>query len=282
LQALHPEQQLALIADKLQEIGDVGERVNIAKSLFGKGGVGMLNVLEKGSKGLQEWQAAAEATGRTFSNLDLKKIERANNTIKVMQSAFKGIAEMIAVELAPDIERLARFIVALGKVGIQFWKDWGSILTWIIKLTIAYRAAVFAVVAVERAWAVVTAIKTALLTDSWAKLTAKLAMVTAAVGAVTAIFAELEKLMGGIKIPGIPEMPGLGGGDDAALSLAKRAGSLHPGAYEKGSTQAYSIIAQSGATHAEKLTGIAKRQLGVLGEIRNNTRKKLPAANLGK
>ncbi len=277
LNRLSPDKQLGIIADRLMQIEDVGDRVNIARSIFGKAGPELLNVLDKGSKGLEAWQKAAEATGRSFSNFDLKKIEQANNVIKMMESAFKGLAEHVLVELIDDIKNLAKFILALSEVALKFWTNWGNLLSWVIKLMILYRTVAWSIVAVERAWATVIAVKAAIQAGSWAKMAAQIAAVTATVAALAVIWKEIAKTMDNLKLE-IPEAPELGNG-----GLNEPLKALHapsPAAVQRGSAEAIHIFAQSGAKVMESLS---RKQVGHLDAIRKNTANLKPprAANFG-
>lgn len=282
LQKLDPAGQLGLIADKLKTIGDVGERVNIAKSLFGKGGVPMLNILEHGSKGLEQWQKAAEAAGLAFNHLDLSKVEEANKAITVMQASFRGLKEHIVVALAPAIEKLAAIVRWFAGQALDFWNKWGKVLTTIIEIMIAYRAVVWTIVAAEKAWATIKMIQAAIQAGSWAKLAATFAAITAAAVALKNILDKIGEEVKNINIPQF-NAEHLDEAGEAASAGKKDFRDLRPGAFEKGSLQAYSLMVNAGATKADRMEGHARKQNGFLEKIEQHTRaiKPMRAANFG-
>ncbi len=275
---LAPQDQLAKIAEALKQVGTASERVDIARSIFGKGGVPLLNMIAQGKEGLEAWQKAAEATGRSFSNFDLKKVHEANGVIKMMESAFKGLAEHVLIELIDDIKNLAKFILALSEVALKFWTNWGNLLGWVIKLMILYRTVAWSIVTVERAWATAIAVKAAIQAGSWAKMATQIAAVTATVAALAVIWKEISKAMDNIKldIPEIPKGEEEGGGLVAALKGQR----LAPAAVQRGSAEAIHIFAQSGAKVME---GLSRKQVGHLAAIQKNTANLKPprAANFG-
>ncbi len=275
---LAPQDQLAKIAEALKQVDTASERVDLARSIFGKGGVPFLTILEQGKSGLEAWQKAAEATGRSFSNFDLEKIKQANNVVKMMESAFKGLAEHVLVELIDDIKNLAKFILALSEVALKFWTNWGNLLSWVIKLMILYRTVAWSIVTVERAWATAIAVKAAIQAGSWAKMATQIAAVTATVAALAVIWKEISKAMDNIKldIPEIPKGEEAGGGLVAALKGQR----LAPAAVQRGSAEAIHIFAQSGAKVME---GLSRKQVGHLAAIQKNTANLKPprAANFG-
>ena len=78
---LAPERQFAAIADALSKVANVADRVNIAKSLFGRGGVPILDLLKNGGKDLERWQKFAEKSGLALNKIDVSKLEHAHQSI---------------------------------------------------------------------------------------------------------------------------------------------------------------------------------------------------------
>ncbi len=212
LKQLAPEQQFAAIADALSKVANVADRVNIAKSLFGKGGVPILNVLKDGSKGLQDWQRFAEKSGVALNAMDVTKVERAYRSIRAMFVSFQGLTDQIVVRLSPAIEHLGKLFTYLSQTVLPFLQKHAEFLVALIKIAIAYKAAVWAVVAAERALAVATAIKIAITSESWAALARLAAGAVVAGAAVAGIYIAFKKVEEGIDkikldIPDIPDLP---------------------------------------------------------------------------
>lgn len=281
LSVLKPEEKLALIADKLKNIGDAGERVNIAKSLFGKGGVGMLNMLEDGAEGLQKWQRAAEEAGIALNGMDVEKVEQANMSVKMMWTSFKGLVQTLTVALAPAIQGIANLVRWLSSIVLPFWKNWHGVIVTIIEIMIAYRAIVWTIVAAERAWAAAKAIQAAVQAGSWQKMLLILALAGAAVAGINKLFDELENKFKDLLNPKIPPLPPeeeMGGG---LKPLGKHA-LPNAAAVQRGSAEAIHVLAQAGAK-GDRLEGLSRQQVAHLKNIEKNTKNpaRQRAANFG-
>ena len=272
IKSLAPEKQFAAIADALARVANVADRVNIAKSLFGRGGVPILNVLDQGSRGLQQWQRFAEGAGTALNRLDVAKIERAHLSIKGMFESFRGLTDTILVALAPAIERLGNLFRYLAGTVLPFLQRHAQLLKTLVELVVAYKVAVLALVAAERALAVAEAIKTAVVSQSWsglARLAAGAAVAAAAVGGILfafqAITDEVDKL-GKIELPKIPDLPDIT--DEMKGSNLPK----HPGALLRGSVEAYSAIVNAGGGNPMgKLIDQHKKTNTLLKGIEHNT-----------
>ncbi len=264
LKNIAPEKQLAVIADALMKVENVADRVNIAKSIFGKGGVPILNVLRDGSAALNSWQKAAEDAGLALNKIEVGKFERAEQTFKVLQAQLKGIALRILVDLVPRLEWLGKVMIAVSRVVLDFFKKWGEQIKWLIQLWLVYKTVQWAVVAVERAKAVFAAIN-ATLNDAgikgiWAKVAALGALAVAAGAAAVAIDKALDKFADGVKDIILPEMGKLEGVDIADFGKnALKNANQHPGALIRGSVEAYSAVINAGGS--------------VMSRVERNTRR---------
>jgi hypothetical protein len=101
------DQQLGKIADAINGLGTAAQRTSAATSLFGKSGAEMLNMLADGSKGIDEARKRAESYGFALSRVDAAKVEAANDAWDEAQQVLQGIANKIAVKLAPIVEAVA-------------------------------------------------------------------------------------------------------------------------------------------------------------------------------
>lgn len=285
LKTLAPEDQFALIADKLQAVSDVADRVNLARSLFGRGGVPILNVIQEGSEGLAKWQRAAEGTGQALGKMDVDKIRDANEAVKLMWANFKGLVQTIVVGLAPAIKVVSTLIRGLSAIALDFWTKWGKLLTTIIEIMIAYRTLVWSIIAAERAWAVAKAIWAAIATGGWGGITKVVAQIGLATGAVVLLnkaFDALEakfKDLGDIKLPKIGDAGAMNVADGPnALATAMKA---HPAALQKGSVAAYSAIISGGSKVMDKIEKHTKRAADHLQNIAKGKSQKLKPALIG-
>lgn len=129
--ALSPDQQLAVMADKLQGVTNQADRAAIATDLFGRSGLGMLNFLKDGSAGLAEAEARAKMLGITLTDIDAAKVDAANDAMDDLAGVFDGIWNQLAVALAPAIQAVAEGITAFFTDNMDTIKDWVS---WFGKL----------------------------------------------------------------------------------------------------------------------------------------------------
>lgn len=117
MHSLSADQQFLAIADAMQQVGNQGDRVQLAMRMFGRSGAGMLNVMRGGSAALAETAAEADALGLSLSRVDIAQIEAANDAFTRMTAMVRGAANVIAVQLAPFLEHAARSLIATGTAG---------------------------------------------------------------------------------------------------------------------------------------------------------------------
>lgn len=116
LKGRRPEQQFALIAEKLKEVEDQGQKVFITQKLFDSEGVKLLNTLNLGASGLQSMMKDAEQLGLAISRVDAAKIEAANDSLDRVQKQFKGVSNLLTVEVSPFIAAFGdEFVEAANK-----------------------------------------------------------------------------------------------------------------------------------------------------------------------
>ena len=121
LTRMTPDKALGQIADAMQNVTNQGEKVRIAFSLFDSEGVGLVNTLNGGSKGLEKFQRVAEGLNLAHTREELARIEKANDAMNRVMKALTGAFQTFAIATAPAIEAVAGFAqnVVLGWVGIS-------------------------------------------------------------------------------------------------------------------------------------------------------------------
>lgn len=119
LQRMAPQDMLAAVADKIAALPSASERAGAAFALFGKQGEGLVNLLAAGGDSIREYAAEADKLGLTIGAIDAGKIAAANDEWDRAKAAFVGLANQLAVAVAPAAERVAvtltRFGVSLAK-----------------------------------------------------------------------------------------------------------------------------------------------------------------------
>lgn len=136
--ALSPDQQLGVMADKLQGVTNQADRASIATDLFGKSGVAMLEFLKDGSAGLALAEEKARLFGGTLSDIDAAKVDAANDAMDDLGFVFDGIWNQLAVALAPAIQDVAESLTAFFVDNMPMIKTFitaiGDLAKWFVQL----------------------------------------------------------------------------------------------------------------------------------------------------
>jgi len=110
---LRADEQMALLADRLQLLGNANERAAITMELLGKGGSEMGKLLAGGSKAIEEATREAELFGLTVNRIDATKVELAADAISRVKAAGAGFFDQLAVQFAPLVAELGEKVVLL-------------------------------------------------------------------------------------------------------------------------------------------------------------------------
>lgn len=110
-----PGEQMRIIADAMQGLSSQAERNAVASDLFSRANQDLVNTLAEGREGLDRMKEEARELGLTFSNVDARQVEAANDALTRVSSALTGLSRRLTVELAPVIEAVANRFVAAAK-----------------------------------------------------------------------------------------------------------------------------------------------------------------------
>lgn len=105
-----PEKAMLIIADRIQELGTQAEKSAAAYFLFGRSGAQLLNLFEKGSKGIKESTDRARRLKLTLEGFDLTKVEDANDAMLEFKSAISAVFLELTVKLSPALKNLAELM----------------------------------------------------------------------------------------------------------------------------------------------------------------------------
>ncbi len=126
-----PDEAIGIVADQINKLGTQAEKAAAANYLFGRSGQQLLNLFEKGSKGLKEYEEYLRKTGVAFSRIDAAQIEAANDALTNMKVIFTGLFTTTAIQLAPYIEAAAtafnNFAISGEGVGVNVTNAFESI-----------------------------------------------------------------------------------------------------------------------------------------------------------
>lgn len=126
-----PDQQFRAIADAMKGIEGQGDKVRLAFKLFDSEGVALINTLNMGVKGLDAAQQETEKFGLALDAVKTAKMVAVNDAAARSSQAFKGVANELALALAPGLEvtynRMADLVAQTGgfRNEIQFAMDLG-------------------------------------------------------------------------------------------------------------------------------------------------------------
>ncbi len=110
LEDIGPEKALLEMADAFDRLGGSSDTVRGAFKIFDSEGVALKLLFKDGAEGLRKMMERAKELGLTFSRIDAAKIELANNAVTELKASFVGIANTLAIAVAPAIEFLASLI----------------------------------------------------------------------------------------------------------------------------------------------------------------------------
>ena len=133
LKKLAPEDQFGVIADAMQTVENQTDKVAIAYDIFGGKGVDLINTMKLGSAGLKNVADEAKALGIAVNRVDAKKIEDANDAMHNAGQAVKGVANTVAIKLAPAITALSNSFIKLAKDSGGFTDEVDKGFKFIIK-----------------------------------------------------------------------------------------------------------------------------------------------------
>ena len=108
LATMSPEEALGLIADRLQGVETQAEKAAIANDIFGRSGIGMLNMLRDGSQGLVQLREDARRTGYVLSEEAARDAEVFQDTLLDTQLVMKGLKNTVGAELMPVVTQAMR------------------------------------------------------------------------------------------------------------------------------------------------------------------------------
>lgn len=101
---------LGNLADKFAGLPAGLDKTSLAVKTFGRGGIAMLPILNKGSKGLQELYKEADKLGLTLSGKNLKEVAAYTASQKGLHAAIKGVQFSIGKELVPKLTLLVSYV----------------------------------------------------------------------------------------------------------------------------------------------------------------------------
>lgn len=107
LSRMQPEQALALVADRLAEIGDHNDQLSYASQIFDTGGgANMLKALKDGSAGLESYARDARMIGYILGEKAVADSEAFKHSLDMSTFSLRGMKNIIGAELMPVVTQL--------------------------------------------------------------------------------------------------------------------------------------------------------------------------------
>jgi hypothetical protein len=114
LQGLDADVQFERIAERLNAIQDPAQRTALAMEVFGRSGREVINMLDGYSEKLADATEFQRRFGIAISQTDAEAIERANDAVGRLREAFGGLGNLMAVSVAPVVEKVAKGLLAIA------------------------------------------------------------------------------------------------------------------------------------------------------------------------
>jgi hypothetical protein len=138
LRQLAPEKQFAEISQKLSEIKNTGDKIDLTKSIFGKGGVDILNVINGGKEGMAEIARTAELFGGHLTDAQRAMATMAQGDIETLKEGWGFIKDQIAVGVAPALLGITESIIKITEQSggvAKVFEGWASSLVEVAAFT---------------------------------------------------------------------------------------------------------------------------------------------------
>jgi hypothetical protein len=130
LAKLQPEQQVAKISDAINKLGTHAEKSAAAVQIFGRGGLSMLPLIEKGSAGLEELFAQARASGNLLSKDTIENSKKFHIALLGAEGAIGSVKNTLGAALLPVVTNV------LGKFTKFVSENRGQIKEWAEKTAV--------------------------------------------------------------------------------------------------------------------------------------------------
>jgi len=99
------------LADKISAMGDSGTKTALVLSLFGKGGLPMLEFLNQGKAGIKALSDEADRLGLTLSGKNVADVHAFTVAHRELDAAIGGLKLQIGLELIPELTKMANWFM---------------------------------------------------------------------------------------------------------------------------------------------------------------------------
>ena len=106
LTQMGPQEQVHKLADAFQDVENHSDRARLAHDIFGRSGMDLVNMLQHGSKGLEDMGEQAHRVGYVLSGQAAKDSEEFTDALGDVQANLRGVRNILGAELMPIVTRV--------------------------------------------------------------------------------------------------------------------------------------------------------------------------------
>ena len=122
-------EQLKMVADRLSRMTNETTRTRVVLDLFGRSGLGFIELLKEGAAGVDAMRVAIEELGIGFTENMGRKVEAANDQMERAKKTWEALFIVATIRLAPAIELVANVMESQARQGFTFWIPfWGKLI----------------------------------------------------------------------------------------------------------------------------------------------------------
>lgn len=118
-------EKLAVVADKFKNMDEGPKRAALAFAIFGRSGLAMIPVLEKGRDGLEELNKKTKEYGAVSDDAQAKSLALAESTNE-SKLAFTGFSNVMASAFAPLLKSATDSLNSMIKSFVQSYREGGT------------------------------------------------------------------------------------------------------------------------------------------------------------
>lgn len=113
--SLSPADQFGKISDKVNGLSTQQEKAAASNAFFSRSGLGLINTMALGSKGLNDITQEVKDYGLELTRIDIAKIEAANDSWFRSTQVLDGFGQQMTVQIAPLVEALSNELLNAAK-----------------------------------------------------------------------------------------------------------------------------------------------------------------------
>lgn len=131
LAGMGADQAFKRIADQIRVLPTPAQQAQAAVDIFGKSASALIPLLAEGSAGIEDLQSRYIELHGEMSELDVSKVQLAGDLMDDLGVSVQGVADQIAINLAPMLSAAIQKTIELGMNGQNSAQAVGKGFTWL-------------------------------------------------------------------------------------------------------------------------------------------------------